>query len=233
MRGSILTTVGATCAILTAASFVAGGVLLGTSGVQDLIPQTGADGLDWIADVESAGNGFFVGAWLIVLTTLVGAVALVGFYDALDEAGPLLILAPIVGIVGLILVTVSHLIPIALAYELVPGYSAADAPTRESLAVTFDTLASLSLVLNYVGNALGFAVAVPLYAIAVLKTSVVPRWIGWLGLFVAAVAGWLGLLSPASSVIEGVTTPGFIAFFVFMVSMGIALLRRGPRALAA
>jgi hypothetical protein len=43
---------------------------------------------------------------------------------------------------------------------------------------------------------------VPLYAFAILKTRVVPRWIGWLGFVVAVFAGWLGLLSPAVGVIE-------------------------------
>ena len=228
-----LSTVGAVCAILTTVSFVAGGVLLGSSGVQDLIPQTGADGLDWIADVDSASDRFFGGAWLIILTTLVGTVALVGFYDALQEAGPVTILAPIVGVVGLVLVTVSHLIPIALAYEFAPGYVAADETAKASLAVTFDTFANLSLILNYVGNALGWGVAVPLFAVAILKTSVVPRWIGWLGLLVAVLAGWLGLLAPASSAIEGITALGFVAFFVFMLSMGIALLLRQRRAARA
>jgi hypothetical protein len=37
-----------------------------------------------------------------------------------------MILAPILGAVGLTLVTVSHLIPIAMGDELVPAYVAAD-----------------------------------------------------------------------------------------------------------
>jgi hypothetical protein len=49
-----------------------------------------------------------------------GIVALLGFYDTLRLAGPVMILAPILGAVGLTLVTVSHLIPIAMGYELVP-----------------------------------------------------------------------------------------------------------------
>lgn len=95
--------------------------------------------------------------------------------------------------------------------------------------MTFDTLANLSLILNYTGNALGWGVAVPLFAIAILQTRAVARWIGWLGLFVAVFAGWLGLLSPASSAIEGITVIGFIAFFVFMPSLGIAILLRQRR----
>ncbi len=92
--------------------------------------------------------------------------------------------------------------------------------------VTFDTLASLSGLTNYFGNALGWGVAVPLYAIAILKTSALPRWIGWLGLVVALFVGWLGLLAPASDVVEGLTSIGFLGFFVFMASMGIAILLR-------
>src|SRR3954454_10860724 len=49
-----------------------------------------------------------------------------------------------------------------------------------------------------------------------------PRWIGWLGLL----AGWLRLLRPASSIISGISSMGFV---VFMLSMGIALLRRQPK----
>ena len=221
-----LSTVGAVCAILTPILFFAGGILLGTSSGQDLIPQTGADGLEWIADVDDAGDLFFVGAWLIVLVTLVGSIALVGFYDVLKGAGPVLVLAPILGVTGLVMVTISHLIPVALAYEFVPGYVAAEQAQQASLAVTFDTFANLALVLNYTGNALGWAVALPLYGVAILTTGAVPRWLGWLALAAAAIAGWLGLLSPASSVIEGITVIGFLGFFVFMIGMGIAVLRR-------
>lgn len=223
---SRLPAIGAICAILTTVSFVAGVVLLGTNGVENLIPETGEGGLAWIGDVDDAGDVFFGGAWLIILTTMLGAVALVGFYEVLKDAGPSMILAPVLGIVGLTLVTISHLIPISLAYDLVPGYVAADEATRTSLAVTFDTLANLSLVLNYVGNALGWGVSLPLFAVAILRTQAIPRWIGWLGLAVAVLAGWLGLLAPASSVIEGVTTLGFLAFFAFMLAMGIAILLR-------
>jgi hypothetical protein len=91
------------------------------------------------------------------------------------------------------------------------------------LAATADTFAAIALVTNAAGNFLGFGVVVPLYAVAILTTRALPRWIGWLGLLVGTLAGWLGLLSPASSVISTISNIGFIGFFVFM---GIALLRR-------
>jgi len=230
MKKLDMTTVAAVCALLTVASFAVGVAFMATSGVQVLIPETGKDGLDWIADVDDAGGAFFVGAWLGIFGGFTGLVALVGFYFALREAGPVMILGPILGAVGLTLVQISHLIPIAMAYELAPAYEDANAATQASLAVTADTLASVCLVTNYAGNFLGWSVAIPMIAYAILKTSVVPRWIGWLGMVVAVFAGWLGLLGPAWKVAEDVSSIGFLAFFVFMLSMGIALLRRRPRA---
>jgi hypothetical protein len=61
-----------------------------------------------------------------------------------------------------------------------------------------------------------------------MKTGAVPRWLGWLAWAVAVFAGWLSLLGPASSLLEGLTVIGFLGFFVFMAAMGVAILRRRP-----
>ena len=227
MRNLSLTTVGAVCAILTTIVFVVGIALTAASGVQVLIPETGSDeAVAWITDVDEASGAFFAGAWLVILGGLLGLVALVGFYDALKAAGPALILAPILGTVGMTLVTISHLIPIAMAYELVPSYVAASGATQSALLVDVETLGILSLAVNYTGNALGWGVVVPLYAYAIMKTGAAPRWLAWLGWVVAVFAGWFSLLAPAWSVLEGLTAIGFLGFFVFMAGMGVALLRR-------
>jgi Domain of unknown function (DUF4386) len=226
MRTLRLSTIAALCAIGTVICFAAGGLAMGSSGVAVLIPETGRPGRDWITAVNGAGALFFVGAWLVILMGFLGIVALVGFYETLRVAGPVMVLAPIFGAVGLTLVTISHLIPIAVAYELVPALIAADPAGQATLGETADTLAAIALVTNAAGNFLGWGVVVPLYAVAILTTRALPRWIGWLGLLVGLLGGWLGLLSPASSVISAISSIGFIGFFVFMLSMGIALLRR-------
>jgi hypothetical protein len=225
-----LTKVGAVCAVGTVVAFVVGVALMAASGVQVLIPPTGKDGLDWIRDVDDAGGAFFVGAWLTILGGLLGIPALIGFYNALRHVGSWFILAPILTAVGLTLVTISHLIPIAMAYELVPGYTAAEGAAKASLATTADTLAVFALVVNYAGDVVLWAVVVPMYALAVLKTAFLPRWIGWLGIGVGVFAGLGDALSPASSIIDGVTFIGFVAFFVWTAAMGVALLRRDNRA---
>ena len=214
-----LSTVGAVCALVTVAGFVVGIALMATSGVQVLIPETGEEGAKWVADVRDAGDWFVVGAWIVGLAGLVGIVALVGFYDVLKDAGSVMILAPIAGAVGLTLVTASHVIPIAIAQELAPSYRPGD-------ATVFDTFAAACLLLNYFGNVFNWAVATPLYAGAILKTGALPRWVGYLGMIAAVFAGWLGLFAPLSPVIEGITGIGFLAFFLFLASMGITILRR-------
>ena len=225
-----LSTVGALCALGTVICFVLGGVAMRSTGVGVLIPETGPPGRQWMVNVDTAGWVYFAGAWLIILMGFLGIVALVGFYDTLRTAGPVMILAPILGAVGLTLVTLSHLIPIAMGYELVPAYINADPAGQATLAATADTFAAVALVTNAAGNFLGFGVVVPMYAVAILTTRALPRWIGWFGLLVGALAGWFGLLSPASSVISSVSNIGFIGFFIFMLSMGIALLRRRSKA---
>lgn len=216
-----LTRIAAWCAIGLVVAFVAGIALMAASGVQVLIPETGKNGLDWIRDVDDASGAFFIGAWLTIAGGVLGLLGLVGFYHTLRGAGEWLLLAPILGVVGLTLVTISHLIPIAMAYELVPNFTARQADT-------FDTFAALAQVLNYTGDVILWGVVVPMYALAIFKTGLIRRWIGWLAVVVGVFAGVGEALSPASSVIDGITFVGFVAFFVWMAAMGATLLRGGP-----
>ena len=228
MNSVSLRTAGAVCAIVAVLGFVVGIALVLSSGVQVLIPETGQEGLDWIADVEDGGNLFVAGAAIGVFAGLFGLVAFLGFYDALKGAGPLLIVAPVAGAAGMVLVTISHATPIAMAVELAPAYLDADGAEQATLAVTADTLAQFCLLMNYFGDLLLWAVTTPLYALAILKTGAAPRWIGWVGLVAAVFSGWLYLLSPLSDAIEAISSIGFVAFFVFVASLGVTLLRRRP-----
>jgi hypothetical protein len=126
-------------------------------------------------------------------------------------------------------VTFSHVVPIVMAAELVPDFTVADASARAGLQTTGDLLAGMALATNYVGDVLAWGVAVPIFALAVLRTGALPRWIGWLGIFVGVVGGWIGALGLASSTLEDVSALGFLAFFVWMAAMGIAMLGRARR----
>jgi hypothetical protein len=228
-KKATLSNLGAVCGVLTTVFF---GIGIGFSiagGVQTIIPGLGKDGLTWISDVHDAGGLFYISGWFVIIGGTFGLIALIGFFEPLRTAHPLMILAPVLTVVGFTLVQISHLIPLGLAYELVPGYVDADAATKASLTVDFHTFTAVALVLNYTGDILLWGVVVPMYAWAALKTAAVPRWIGWLGLVTAFFAGWVGALSPASSVIDGLTFIGFVGFFVWIAAMGVALIRRRER----
>jgi hypothetical protein len=69
-------------------------------------------------------------------------------------------------------VTVSHLIPIAVGYELVPAHIAADPVGQATLAATADTFAAIALVTTAAGNFLGWGVVIPLYAVPFSPCSI-------------------------------------------------------------
>ena len=60
MRELRLSTVGAVCALIAVAGFAAGVALMATNGVSVLIPETGKEGAEWVADVQDAGDWFVV-----------------------------------------------------------------------------------------------------------------------------------------------------------------------------
>jgi hypothetical protein len=228
-----LRAIGGVCAVLGVVIFILGGVVgFATGGPDTVIPETG-DGLrTWVGDVVDDRTGFAIGTGMVVLAGILLAVALIGFYDVLRDAGPAMILAPVLGICGFVLVTISHSLPIVMAEEFAPDFAGGGPVARTTLQTTGDVTAGTALATNYVGDLMIWAVAVPLFGLAAVRTRAVPRWIGWLGVGVGLDGGWIGAFGIVSTTVEDVTAIGFLGFFVWMLAMGVALLRR-PRARAA
>jgi len=107
-----------------------------------------------------------------------------------------------------------------MGYELVPAYIAADSAGQATLAATADTFASITPVTNAAGNFLGWGVVVPLDRGCPLRTRAPRAGSGWLGLLVGVLGGWLGELSPPSSVIAGISSIRFIGFFCVQAEHG-------------
>ena len=128
-----LATVGAACALGMVACFLVGVVLMASSGVQVLIPEPGVDtrGLDRRRRLRRkrlprrrvAHDRGRVPRDHRARRVLRRA----------SSRRAVLVLGPVLGAIGLTLVTISHLVPIAMATELVPDYLAADAAGKASL----------------------------------------------------------------------------------------------------
>ena len=170
-------------------------------------------------------TAFLTFQWLFLLASVLLIPAALGFYRALYQAGTTLWIAVAALFTGALLLMAASMTLIGIAYELVPAYVAAGESTRSALAAMASTLAVTALVAIRTGYSLSLGIGVGLFAMASLRMSVLPRWIGWLGLAAALLGGLLRALAPVSEVFGNIGFLGFLAFLVWMVVMGVALLR--------
>ncbi len=126
----------------------------------------------------------------------------------------------VASLTGVIFGLLHEFIRLGIAIELAPSLAEASAATRPALEVMANTLRQVSRGPSAVGYALIF-IGVLLFSFAILRTSVVPKWIGWLGLIVVLLKGlaFSGVVFPRFSFIE------LYAYGVWLVAMGVPLLR--------
>jgi len=164
-----------------------------------------AFGNEWL---QSRGVDTLIpGHWFDSLGALLFMVAALGFYRVLRQAGPLPLIAVVVTVTGSIFSIFHGFINLGIAYELVPD--------TDALSQTDSLAASVGTVLSFIG--------VLLFSFAVLRTSLVPKWIGWLGM-IAVLGFCLLVLLP---LVFSMATPWFLlyVFGVWLVAMGVVLLR--------
>ena len=149
------------------------------------------------------------GHWFDVLAVVLLIPAALGFYRALRQAGPLPLIAVVAFLTGEIFLLFHEFIRLGIAYELAPGI--------------LDALSQTGWLAAGVGFVLLFFIGGLLFSITILRTSVMPKWIGWLGL--VALAANLAFVT--SGLFESIRTPWFLTrvFLVWLVAMGVGLLR--------
>ncbi len=164
-----------------------------------------AFGNEWL---QSRGVDTLIpGHWFDSLGFLLFMVAALGFYRALRQAGPLPLIAVVVTVTGSIFSIFHGFINLGIAYELVPD--------TDALSQTDGLASSVGIVLTFIG--------VLLFSLAVLRTSLLPKWIGWLGM-IAVLGFCLLALLP---LVFSMATPWFLLYVVgvWLVAMGVVLLR--------
>ena len=218
-----LVKVGGICALLGPLILLVGFIIEGVFGVESF-PEQATDLEKWARNWTDTAVVPGVVAFAVLAEALLVPAAL-GFYEVLRrDAGRILQLAVVAVIMGSIFLTASFLIETANASEVAPGYLEADESARPALGVLAFTLRQLQLVLRWYGDVLAFGVGFGLFALASLRSRVVPTWIGWVGVLGALFAGWLAPLQAVSEVFE-ISFLGVPLLFVWSVAMGIAMLR--------
>ncbi len=202
--------VGGVCAVLAVVSGIMARISFGNA---------------WLA--SRGVDTLVTGHWFDVLALLLAMAAALGFYQALHEAGAVLWIAVVAFFTGVIFLLFHEFIRLGIVIELAPAIADASTATRPALEVMANTLRQTSWLAAGVGYVLIFGIGVLLFSLAILQTSVVPKWIGWLGLIV--VAAQLALLTVLSGVFDSSIRPPWLlasgTSLGWLLAMGVVLLR--------
>ncbi|MCH8061345.1 MAG: DUF4386 family protein [Chloroflexi bacterium] len=216
-----LVKVGGVCAILALVCFVAAAVVY-FAGVGQV---DSSDVTQVLLAVNDNRAAFLTSTWLAVFGSALLIPAALGFFQALRDAGALLWIAVAAMFTGALLFIAAAIIQLSVGYELAPSYVEASDAAKPVLTVIAGTLDRIKELANDIGLLLLFGIGILLFALAGLRTSIVPKWVGWLGLL-GVIFAWLTVLEP---VVEALGAQNGIAFVISMVwigVMGLVVLRR-------
>ncbi len=163
-----------------------------------------------VARIFFGNDDLLTGHWFDVLSLVLTMAAVLAF------------------VTGIIFGLFHEFIRLGIGYELAPALAEATTATRTALEVMADTLRRTSWLAAGVGYVLIYGIGVLLFSFAILQTSVVPKWIGWLGLIVVAVH--VALLTLLSGVFYSIRPPWLWPVaagtsLVWVLAMGVVLLR--------
>jgi hypothetical protein len=147
-------------------------------------------------------------------------------YHLFRDGGATIRLAAVMGVVGLLFITLTDFLGLA-GVELA-AQSAAAGTTTPAIDAVGETVLVLRSHFSTVGNALAWGVGGGLFSLAMLRTNRVSNWLGWAGLLFAVLM-W-------ASLFDVMFTPGGIrespVFFLgnffgrfWLVALGVALVR--------
>ena len=229
MENVTLIKIGGVSAVLVPVMFIAAGVLFAVFGVPSF-PEEPGELEAWArssTDSALVPGGF---AAVLLVKALLVPVAF-GFYAALRrEVGQVLWIAIGATILGSVFLSGATLIDVVLAAEVAPRYLEASEASRPALAAFAFTLHGARDIVRAFGDVVGLGVGMGLFALTGLRTTVVRKWIGWLGLVGILLAGWLPPLEPVSEAFKISFSLGLPLVFVWLIAMGVTLLRLPPSA---
>lgn len=155
-------------------------------------------------------------------------VFMVALYHLFREDGAVMRLALIAGAAGLLFLTASRILSIT-EVELAAQYVATDGAARAAVAAVTETLLRMKAVLDLLGNVLAWGVGGLLFSLAIVRTSILSKWLGYGGIFYGA-AIWVASIEVVLT--SGVSSRDSIIFvlavwfgILWVFVMGVALLR--------
>lgn len=155
-------------------------------------------------------------------------VFMVALYQLFRDGGGFMRLALVSGTFGLVLLTFTMILSM-LEVELAAQYVAADGATQTAVAVMVESLLRLISLVDLIGNLLAWGVAGSIYSVAILRTSILSRWLGYGGLVYAGV--FLATTIEVAAIPDHTARDSIIfalgTFYgiIWIIAMGVSLLR--------
>ena len=220
MTSTGLVKVGGVSAILAVVLYIVAAIVY-VVGVGQVDSDDAAKVLLAVNDNRAA---YLTSTWLALLGAALLIPTALGFFQALREAAGVLWIAVAAMFTGALLFMATAMIQLGVGYELAPGYVEASDATKPALTVIASTLDAINDVANEIGLILLFGIGVLLFALASLRMSIAPKWVGWLGL-IGVIFAWLSTLEPVVEALGAQNGIAFVISMVWMGVMGVVLLR--------
>src|SRR5262249_17734224 len=132
--------------------------------------------------------GYLTRETLFLLYPIFGLAEGFGLYLLLRRAGAFVGGALAAWLSGLVIGIATDVLTITVVAQLAPEYASAGEAGRPALEALARVLDSYIGLMQIVCEAL-VCVGLSLFALAVLRTGVAPRWLGWVGLAAAVLVG--------------------------------------------
>lgn len=219
MEGLNLQKISGIVAILAGILAAIGLILIATSDVIEA-----EEGAEMLTAIDADKNTIAPGMWLLILSPLLMLGALPGIYQRLRPAGDIMRVAAIAVVVNLLFVMLSSMISFGVVYEIATPWVEAGSDATSDLISVGNALMTSSLIIRLVGDAVGLGIGILLFSIAILKTDLAPKWLGWLGLL-SALGGWLGLFVSISDIFGLFGMIGAFALFIWLIGLGATMAR--------
>ena len=197
MNRAAIVNVGGVCALLGVCAGLAGAVVGAVYGLggQEIPLRQGADFLS-LVEKQSA---FYVREWLFLGYAVCVLGEGVGLYYLTRPVGSMALWALALFSAGILIGIVQDAEVVAFVGQFPTDYVEADTTTRSALEPMARTFGAIIGVQQAVANML-LGCGVALYALAVLRTGVVSRWFGVLGLVSAAASVLFGVVTATTQV---------------------------------
>jgi hypothetical protein len=220
-------------ALLAVAAQLAAFGIAFASGIQPGAPLDFSDGAQLLAAADA--NPGVLGLVFATISPSLGLPLGIALYVVLKDAKGYALFGAMMLYVGMTIALVHEVLRIALFWRMPVLYQRATEEARPAVLALGDLVVHVQDMISLIAFVLIFGGGFTPLAIGIIRTGAVPRALGWVLLVLGVAIGLVAYplqyfrFAGASLVVLG----GMMVFFLWLVAMGVTLLRWRPKVVLA